>query len=548
MPKCLPLCAVLFALFSCGASIACEHCALDDDVALHQHALHLRPLAGEAEAAPALTTPSKSNVNRIRPLIKAAADGVLKRTTAKLKLPTIPAVFRWELVGKVTSWAVGRYQKPKSEAALGLLDEIIDLAADVLGSKEIASMEDAELSAKLGDITRLHQMAQHYIEKAGAPAAVHKLVDMTAEAAKAKGKMDPDTAAQALIDVANETSGPALADLFAYMKKVGEGKEQLDSAHLMDLHVPVLSQFGAPPAVTEYLRTTADMERQKVARDPTAENVRSERMLAEASRQLGMPSAIPETLDFIADTISSASTTHIFEKKDEIAKMLAHLNELQAKLNDQLGGPAAVSELIRRCNAPLLNETVPDAAEIFSLFAQASKQLSFPGAVAEFFEYIGPIAAKGSAPEPERMQTLILQLSEQVGAPEAFAKFGKDAAALAKKNGGALDPAKFLKLVTQLLRKLGMPAFADIFGKLGGPVLKGKTPDPLALAAVAPSLMKVLPDFETANGLANDMRAKLMKPLMPVYENAVQKLTGNMPESTMKSAFKQALSLARPPA
>merc|ERR1719464_2348478 len=115
------------------------------------------------------------------------------------------------------------------------------------------------------------------------------------------------------------------------------------------------------------------------------------------------------------------------------------------------------------------------------------------------------VVKKGATPvDPERLQELLLKLTEQLGAPEAFNKFSKDLAMTAKKNGGQLDPTKLPKLVAQLLRKLGMPAFADIFGKLAGPMLKGKQPDPLSLAAAAPSFMKVMPDFGTANGLASD--------------------------------------------
>mmetsp|Transcript_28218 Transcript_28218/g.76413 ORF Transcript_28218/g.76413 Transcript_28218/m.76413 type:complete len:334 (-) Transcript_28218:138-1139(-) len=304
-----------------------------------------------------------------------------------------------------------------------------------------------------------------------------------------------------------------------------------------------------PPAMTDYLSSSAELERKKTARDPAEDGARVDRMVALSAKELGMPSAVTETFDYLADVTATASTTHIFEKPQEMKVVFARLAELQAKLNDQVAGPPALSELIVRLGAPLRNQTAPDAAEVLSLLAKASRQVSFPSAVPEFFEYLGPMATTGVAPDPERLQELLSQLSEQVGAPEALAKFGKDMAAAAKKNGGKLDPAKLSKQVTQLFRKLSMPAFAEIFGKVVSPMLiKGKKPDALALAAVAPSLMKVLPDVETANGLANDVRAKLFKPLTAVYETAVEKLTGSMPESALKAAFKQVLSVARPPA
>eukprot|EP00415_Alexandrium_ostenfeldii_P001931 UN1931 len=58
--------------------------------------------------------------------------------------------------------------------------------------------------------------------------------------------------------------------------------------------------------------------------------------------------------------------------------------------------------------------------------------------------------------------------------------------------------------------------------------------------------MKVMPDFDTANGLASDMHAKLMKPLVPFFENAVQKLTGNMPQSGLKNLLLHVLALSKP--
>jgi len=525
---------------------------MDDGVNLHQQVVRLHSLAEEQDPAASLITPSKSQTSKVRSEIKEATEGLFKRTSAKLKLPDIPAVFRWELVGHATKWALEIYQKPRSPAALELLDSVIDLAADVLGSKDIASVEDQQLAARLANATRLHQMARHYIDQAGAPPAAAKLVNAVGEAMEGKGPLDPSATAQIMIDVANQTAGPALAELLAYMKSAGEGKTHMDMAHVIDLYVPVLAQFGAPPSIAEYFRTTSDYARRQIVPDQTQEMVRLEHTLAQASRELGMPSAIPETLEYIAEVIGKANQTHIFEKPDEMKTMYADLNDLSAKLYDQLGLPEAVSKLVRRLSAPLRSQSVPgtaDAAEILSLLAEASRQLSFPSAVAEFYEYVGSLTAKGSTPEPERLQDLLVQLSEQVGAPQALGKFGKDLATLAKKSGGQPDPAKVVKMVTQLIRKLGMPAFADIFGKVGGPLItKGKAPDALALAMLGPSLMKVLPDIETANGIAVDMLKKLVSPLLPVYDHAVEKLTGNMPHSTLKSGFTHMLSLARPAA
>jgi len=537
----------LGCLSLCVLGAAREQCALDG-LALHQQALRVHALAEEGAAAPARTTPDKAMIAKVRPFIKESADGLFRRTTAKLKLPTIPAMFRWELVGKATSFAVSQYQKPKTPAFLGLLDELIELAADVLGSKDIATMDDAQLAAQLGNLTRLHAMAQHYIAQAGAPPAVGKLVDAMAESAKSKGSLDPSTAAVLIVDAANETCGRPMAELLQYEFVVASGNFKFEPAHWLELNIPVMAQFGAPPAVGEYLQKLADNENLHLPHDQMQDTAAAQRMFATASRQLGMPSALPEMLDYVADVTGNVSETHIFEKPAEMAKMADDLSVLAAKLSEQLGAPPAVAALVRRLGRNQSAPSEADISEIFGLLSQASQQLSFPSAVGEFFDYIAPIVIKkGAAPvDPERLQELLLKLTEQLGAPEAFNKFGKDISAMATKNGGQLDPAKLPKLVSQLLRKLGMPAFADIFGKLAVPILKGKQPDPLSLAAVAPSFMKVMPDFETANGLASDMHAKLMKPLVPFFENAVQKLTGNMPSSGLKNLLLYFLALSKP--
>eukprot|EP00413_Alexandrium_margalefii_P022701 CAMPEP_0204573914 /NCGR_PEP_ID=MMETSP0661-20131031/40299_1 /ASSEMBLY_ACC=CAM_ASM_000606 /TAXON_ID=109239 /ORGANISM="Alexandrium margalefi, Strain AMGDE01CS-322" /LENGTH=573 /DNA_ID=CAMNT_0051582397 /DNA_START=57 /DNA_END=1773 /DNA_ORIENTATION=+ len=549
--RCLTLCTVLCALLHPGeasagdAFVNDERCMLEDDVALHQHMIRVRSHGEEAGEALPLTRPSRSMAAKVKPLIRGIADGIIQRASAKLKLPTIPAVFRWELAGKITKWGTELYQRPKSSAALDLLDDIINLAADVLGSSSIATMADAEFYARIRNASRLHQIARRFVDNVGAPPAVITLVDSTAESALSGRTLDLNATAQTIVDIANQTTGPALADLFAYMKTVREGKVPFDAVRVLELYVPLLAQFGAPPAAAAYLRRSAEMASQHAVPDATSENVRAVRMLSQASRELGMPSAISEAADYIADVTGDAPHSHTFERPEAAAQVFAHLNALQVKINDQLGGPASLSTLIHRFGAPLRNESAPDAAETLGLVAKASRQMHFPSAVSELFEYLGPLAAKGGKPDPDRVRELLILLGQQVGVPEAFSKFGKDVDALLKKSGSSPDPAKLTKLVTQLLRKLGMPAFADIFGKVGGPLMtKGKAPDALAMAALTPSLINVMPDFATAQGLARDVRTKLLSPLLPVYERAVEKLTGNMPESAMKSAFKQVLSLA----
>merc|ERR1719414_2305216 len=188
---------------------------LDDGLVLHQQCVR-----------PAPVEPSKSAASKARPLIREAVDNVLKRATKQLKMPEIPAVFRWDLVGKVTQWAMTNYQKPKTPAALALVDEALGFYAGVLGSKEFPTLDDAELVARLSDVNKLHQMVQHYMDKAGAPPAVKKLVDTVVETARTKGTLDAASTAQMAVDIANQTSGPALAELLAYVQTVAAGKVQ----------------------------------------------------------------------------------------------------------------------------------------------------------------------------------------------------------------------------------------------------------------------------------------------------------------------------------
>uniref|UniRef100_A0A7S1QZ96 Uncharacterized protein n=1 Tax=Alexandrium catenella TaxID=2925 RepID=A0A7S1QZ96_ALECA len=287
------------------------------------------------------------------------------------------------------------------------------------------------------------------------------------------------------------------------------------------------------------------MERRHVARDVLDEYARAFHSMAEGTRQLGMPSAVAETLDYMADATKEVGHVHLEQKPELAKKVLARFGELRAKLNDQLGAPPAITELDRRLLAPLMDKPGPDSAEVADLLAQACKQLSLPSVIPELFEYLGPIAAKGGAPEPQKLQGLLLRLAREAGAPEAVTEFGERAAALSQQTGGAADTAKLTQMVAQLLRKLGMPAFANIFSKVGAPMLlRGKQPDPLTLALVAPSLAKVLPESEIASSIVNDMRAKLLKPVLKGYETAVERLTENMPDSVLKTGFKQLLALS----
>mmetsp|Transcript_38946 Transcript_38946/g.90267 ORF Transcript_38946/g.90267 Transcript_38946/m.90267 type:complete len:192 (-) Transcript_38946:35-610(-) len=188
-----------------------------------------------------------------------------------------------------------------------------------------------------------------------------------------------------------------------------------------------------------------------------------------------------------------------------------------------------------------------EPTEFVSLLAQASKQVGMPSAVTEFLEYAGPAAVQKSNVDPEHLSELLIKLTSELDAPEAVAKFGRDASALVRKSGGKPDPTKLVRLATQLLRKLSMPAVADVFSHVAGPLLiKGKAPDALALAAVGPSLMKVLPDLETGNSILSGMRTKLMQPLLLAHETAVERLTAGMPETPAKRALKGLLARAGP--
>lgn len=539
------LLASLFALY-CGSVVAeCDTCTVSDEMDLHQHAVRLRSLShGESPPAEA---PSKAQIAHVKPEIKSALEGIFQRSTVKLNLPHVPAVFRWELVGKATDLALNRYKKPKTAAARELLEGIIDLVAEVAGSKEFVTMQDAELNARLGNITRLHHLIRHFAEQRNAPPAVTKLLDAVAEAGESKGTMDPAATKQTLLDVANQTGGPALAELLSYNNDLASGKATLDLGHLVDLYVPVFNRFGAPPAVDAYLRETSEMIKGKLPVNPAAEPARAQRMMAKAAKELKLPSAMSDALDYMAD-LAAGNATELLKPEDGV-KILVKLDGFLAELNDQIGGPAAISELVRRCAAPVATQTAgPTPTETLTLLAKASHEMSFPSAVSEFLEYLSEVSAKSGSPDPERIHDLLVKLSEQAGAPEPLAKFSKDLASLKKKEDGSVDPNKLSKLITSLLKKLGLPAFGDLFAKIVGPMLlKGKQPDALALAAAAPSLTKILPDLETAHGLVQDVRKKLFAPLMSFYEQAVEKITGQMPDSLVKTAFRSVLSLAKPP-
>lgn len=507
---------------------------LSDGLALHQQLV--RPGRAVPEA------PSKSAAKETRPVIREAVDNVLKRATAKLKLPEIPAVFRWDLVGRVTNWAMTRYQKPKPPAALALVDEALSFYGGIVGSKDFPTLDDAELVARFSDVNKLHQMVQHYMEKASAPPAVKKLVDTVVETARSKGTLDAASTAQLAVDIANQTSGPALAELVAYVQTVAAGKAQLDQVHILDLEVPVLTDLGAPPAVADFLHETARMVQSNITEEPDKGAARVERMLAKSAEQLGMPSALSEILDYLAGLTVDSMTTHVFEKPRELQAVLAHVNELHVKLNDQLGSLSAHSKLIELLGRPLKTGSAPATEEIFQLLAQLSREAGQPGTVAELLEYLSPIVAHNQSANSEKALDLMLKLSGELGLPAPAIKVIKDARAQALKKGTPLDSAKLAQMVTQLLRKLSMPAFADIFGHLAVPMItKGKQPDALALAAVAPSLMKITSDFDAADSLSRGMRAKLFGPLMPVHDLFIEKLTGKMPESTFKNVLRHAL-------
>jgi len=535
-------CLGLFALACsalCGGSPS-ESCALDDDTALHQRHMSLTP------EDPALVAPSKTAASKARHMVRETADGLVKRVTSALKLPNVPAMFRWELVGKVTQWTMERYQAPKRRAVLELLDDVIELSSEVYGSKEIGSMSDEELLARLGNVTRIHDIASRFVGHSGAPPAVGRFVDALAEALQKKTAMDSQETAKLIIDVANQTSGPALAELLAYGQDVAAGKVQMDMAKVLELEAPVLTKFGTPPAVDEFMRVSANMTRQHIAPDAAAEGARLANMLALSAQQLGMPSAFEETFAYVAGVIANASNSHIFEHPSEMKAVLAHLNGLMVKVNDQVGGPAAISELIARNGAPLVDQSAPEPNETLSLLAKASQQLGLPAVVAEFLEYLGPITKHPADLDTQYVADLALRLTTELDGPEAIAKFGKEAKAAIQKNGGKPDPVKFTHMVTQLLRKLKMPALANVIGLIAAPMAKGKAPDALVIAAVTPSLMKVLPDLKVGDELLRGMRAKLLQPIVLMHENALEKLTANMPESQAKALLKAVLRSAEP--
>jgi len=532
------LCALACSAFCSGSPS--ESCSLDDDMALHQRRVSL------SLEDPELVAPSKGAATKARQRVRETADGLVKRVTSALKLPTLPAMFRWELVGKVTQWTMDRYLKPKQRAVLALLDDVIELSSEVYGSKEVGTMSDEELIARLANVTRLQGIAQRYLSQTGAPPAVGRFVDALAEALQKKAAMDPRESAQLIIDVANETSGPALAGLVAYGQEVAAGKAQLDMAKVFELEAPVLTTFGAPPAVDEFLRVSANMTRRHAVPDAAAEGARLANMLAMSAQQLGMPAAFEETFAYVGGVVGNASSTHVFEHPSEMKAILAHLNGLMVKVNDQLGGPPAISQLIARNGAPLVDQSPPELNETLGLLAKASQQVGLPSAVTEFLEYIGPITKHPSDLDTQHVADLLIELTSELDGPEAIAKFGREAKAAFQKGAGKPDPVKFTHMVTQLLRKLRMPALANVIGLLAAPLAKGKTPDALVLAAVTPSLMKVLPDLKVGDELLRGMRAKLLQPILLMHENAVEKLTANMPESQAKTVLASVLRNAGP--
>jgi len=501
---------------------AAEQC-IRDQVGLHQHVVHTHSLAEEG-----LVMPSKAQTSRVSALVREGTAEMLERASALVNL-SIPAAVRWALANKATQMVLRSYESPSPQAGIDLIDDLVKLYPQVAAAT--TGHELWESVAVLQEATK-RQIDKAHFDKAGTSQALKRLVDSLGEVA-GKSHADLSATGQKFVDLANETVGPAMADVFAYYKTVLEGKEHYDPAHALDLHTPVLTQLGAPSAVTEYVRATGDQIRQGKTFDLAAEESRAQRLLAQVADEVGMPPVVSETMSSIAlvlDTFSPSAG----KSPEQMASVLSDLYGHMVDMNAQLDGPQAVTELLQHVGKEPLSPSSQHTAEALSLVAKVIKQLDLPSVMSDFYEYMAPIVAKEGRPDTGRMQDILVQFSQQVGAPEAVADLSKDVLAQAQGSGSPPDPAKLTGLVTQLMNSLGMPAFADIFSELGGPLLQGKQPGPLALAALGPSLMKVLPDVKTAADLAKTLRAQVTDPLVPTFERVVTRLRAKMASSPSK--------------
>jgi len=510
-----------WTLLSQLSGAAAEQCVLDQ-VGLHQHAVHMHSLAEEG-----LVMPSKAQTSRVSALVREGTTEMLERASALVNL-SIPAAVRWALANKATQMVLRSYETLSPQAGIDLIDDLVKLYPQVAAAT--TGHELWESVAALREATKRHIDKAHF-DKAGTSQALKRFVDSLGAVA-GKSNVDLSATEQTFVDLANETVGPAMADVFAYYKTVLEGKEHYDPAHALDLHTPVLTQLGAPSAVMEYVRATGDQIRQGKTFDLAAEESRAQRLLAQVADEVGMPPVVSETMSSIAlvlDTFSPSAG----KSPEQMASVLSDLYGHMVDMNAQLDGPQAVTELLQHVGKEPLSPSSQHTAVALSLVAKVIRQLDLPSVLSDFYEYMAPVVAKEGRPDMRRMQDILVQF-QQVGAPEAVADLSKDVLAQAQGSGSPPDPAKLTGLVTQLMNSLGMPAFADIFSELGGPLLQGKQPGPLALAALGPSLMKVMPDVKTAADLAKTLRAQVTDPLVPTFERVVTRLRAKMASSPSK--------------
>jgi len=276
-----------------------------------------------------LQKPTKAQVQKVRTEVRSSVDHVLDRATKKVNLP-IPSVFRWDLVGKITTWIMDQYQTPKTAANNDLTDGMIDMVSKVL-SGDISKMSDEEVATALLDWTSLQKMTYHWADQVGAAPSFVKLVDSTFQAVKSHKASDPESTAKMIIDLARETSGEPLANLFTYIQKVAKKDEEPDQAKALEMVMPVFTQMGAPPAIEELIKGSVEQIRSKEVVNSDKETARVFGLVAKACTQLNLPGAVGDMFNLAAE----------MHNQPPNAEQEARFFDIAATLIEQIEGKSA---------------------------------------------------------------------------------------------------------------------------------------------------------------------------------------------------------------
>lgn len=537
--------AILFACLCAGSAASASECrSLDDGVALPQKAVRLHFEEAEEmeneEERPGMA-PSHSRQNKNRKLLRESLDGAFKRAIQEMQLPDAVGVFRWEMVGKVTQYLMNYYQKPKTPALLSLLDDVILLAHDTLGQKDVMTIKESEMIKRLANITRAADIAQHFVDRMDdPPKTLTSVVSAVTEAAHGNptqlkfvgGNLTIALAqrfGKEMVSRVNKTS-PEVAELVSYAVDVGSGKRALDPAHVLELHMPWLQAHGAPPAVLDYVKEEADRQRNHVALGADERHSKIMNMMSTSAKQLGLPPAFAE----IAETMGK-EPPHTEEEK----KALAYdLSELLAKVNDQLDGPSAISELIHRVGGVLKGKPMPSNSQRCDLLARATTEIGLPSAVADLIKLAGSVEeapdkkldAKKAQDLVKKAEDLSIELGQQLGAPQVLTTVAQKFTEYARA-GRQLSTEQVMALVAYALDDLELPAVGAIASFLSKVMNGGDAQmmmDPTVLMSLVQSLVTVQSDFEKMQGIVDSMAGRLLNPLKEAHKHTMAKLLGGM--------------------